>query len=286
MAILRRAAVCTAALLVSVGCERAPTMFDVNERSIAVHALLVAASDTASVLITRPSSEVTSWDPMGTSGITDALVRLIQSNDTITLSGTRVCMRSFGGEMQSQGCYTAHVPNGILGGALYELLVSIPGEALIRGTTRVPFPAAIIEPNASAEPPVLRMRNPTLPPTSLPARWTAASAQARAELRFATERSDCVATIAPPEGDIGFDHIAVIGTDTATVTAASVHCAQPLATSYAARLVLTVYDESYSRYLETIGTKRVRHAAVGLTGALGVFAAAANTATPVVLTRQ
>jgi hypothetical protein len=285
MAILRRAPLCTAALLVSVGCERAPTTFDVNERSIAVHAVLVAAFDTVSVLITRPSSNVTPWELMGTSGITNAVVRLIQSNDTIALSGTRGCMRSFEGEMRLDGCYSAHVPSGIRAGAWYELLVSVPGETPIRGTTRVPFPADIVEPNASAEPPVLRMRTPTLPPTSLKARW-GASAQARAELRFVTDRSDCVASIAPPERDVGLDHIAVIGTDSATLTAASVHCSEPLAASYAARLVLTVYDESYSRYLETIGTRRVRHTAVGLTGALGVFGAAANTAMAVVLTRQ
>jgi hypothetical protein len=185
------------------------------------------------------------------------------------------------------GCYSAPVPGGIRAGASYELLVNVPGTEPIHGTTRVPSPPQILEPNTTADPPVLRMHHPTLSPTALIARWSGGGAGTRTELRFVAERSDCFASIGQPERDVGHVYIAVLGADTATVTAASVQCGQTLTDRYDARLVVTVYDASYSRYLDRLGeSTQLRHNSVGLTGALGVFGAAASSATPVVLSVQ
>jgi hypothetical protein len=281
MAILTRTPLVASLLLASSGCERAPTNVDVTAHSITVHAVLSAGSDTATVLVTRPSPQRKAHQPSGTLPVKNAHVRLVHGADTVVLSSTRSCWSNVG-EVTAAGCYAAHVPGGIRAAATYELLVNIRGEEPIHGSTRVPPPPLILEPAESAAPPVLRMT----PPTVLTARWSGADADSRTELRFAADRADCTAFIARPDGDAGFLHIAVTGPDTATVIAA-VHCGQPPADSYAARFVVTVYDDSYTRYAERLGeSSQPSRTSVGLTGAFGVFGAAASSATPVVLTMQ
>ena len=127
--------------------------------------------------------------------------------------------------------------------------------------------------------------DPTLPSSLLLARWSAAGAIARTELRLVAERRDCTVSI----WSWGSGHIALMDADTAFVIATSVQCDQPPAQTYSARLVVTVYDESYTRYTEhewftDVDQKRATN--VGLTGAFGVFGAAASSAVPVVLSRQ
>lgn len=288
MAILTRVTLAAALLLAGSGCRRSPTMFELTERSIAVHAVLGAGSDSATVLLTRPLGP-NEWNSTGTMPVTNAQVRLVHDSDTVLLAGTSPCRWTTYDEppTTTTGCYTAQVTGGVRAGATYELLVNIPGEEPIHGSTRVPFPPVILVPAASAPPPVLRMRHRTLPPTLLTARWSGADADMRTEVRFALDRDDCFAFIARPDRHIGSGHIAVTGVDTATVTAVAGHCGPPDADSYTARFVVTVYDRSYTRYRERLGlSTHPSRTSVGLTGAFGVFGAAATSATPVVLTLQ
>ena len=282
MAILTRAAVIVA-LAYSFGCQRSPTLIDATQRSIAVHAVLVAGSDSATVLVTRPPS----WQPIMTQPIANAHVRLVHGSDTVVaLNNARACVRIAELAATSAGCYAALLPGGVRAGATYELLVNIAEETPIRGITRVPEPLQLLEPAASAEPTVLLLAQPNRSATPVTARWSGAAPEARTELRIVTDRSDCVVRAARGEESwwwSGLDHVVVTGVDSATVRVAHLQCSQPLAERYAAHLVVTVYDESYSRYV-TWNDESPATVSAGLTGAYGVFGAAASNAVPLVLT--
>jgi hypothetical protein len=290
MAILTRAAFAVA-LLMSFGCQRSPTSIDVARGNISVHAVLVAGSDSVTVLVTRPVTAVDELPPGLTQPVENAQVLVVHGADTVVAaSGARACLRttrpypfpggSSHGDTLSAGCYAARLPGGVRAGETYALIVNVPGEKSIRGTTRVPFPPQILEPAASSEPPVLRIG---MGATALTARWSGAGADTRTELRFVTDRSDCVTFV---EQRPWSDHVvAGIGADSATVMAMSIQCDQPPTDRYAARLVVTVYDDSYSRYA-TRDDESIPSFSAGITGAFGVFGAAANSATPVVLAAQ
>jgi hypothetical protein len=286
MAILTRAALLVA--LLANGCERSPTLIDVAQRSIAMHALLIAESDSATVLLTRPARATGQLGSARTEPVVNAHVRLVHGADTIFLSSTRGCVRTLGMDADTAanaGCYSGRVPGGVRPGGTYGLLAIVPGEAPIHGTTRVPVPPQILEPDPTAEPPVLSLRGRGPSPTALTTRWSGAEPRARTELRFVTDPGDCI-SIEQPHQRWG-PYVAVIGADTVTVMA-STSCGQRLlAGRYAARLVVTVYDENYTRYL-TATDELLRHLTTqaGITGALGVFGAAASSAVPVVLLAQ
>src|SRR5690606_28245897 len=149
-----RAAAACAVLATLGGCElmREPTPLDAVPEMIAVHALLVAGQDAASVLLTRPDRH----DPGGTSAdpVPGASVRLIRGEQSIELVPGGDCAQRFGSSTEpdlSAGCYTGAVPGGIVPGARYELEVTLPGGGTITGATTVPEPPTLLAPAPGAE---------------------------------------------------------------------------------------------------------------------------------------
>jgi hypothetical protein len=277
MAILTRTALLAGLLILSTACVRSPTMVDFTEPSIAVHAVLAAGGDSATVLITRPSFTGPSLEQIRGSPVTDAQVRLVHNADTVAL-----------GFNIAAGSYSARVPNGVQAGVTYELLVTVPGQAPIRGTTRVPLALQILEPSPSADPPVLQLAQSS---TGLRTRWSTTET-GLVELRLAMDRSDCDANIETPGRvytviGIGVERVWLWGTDTLTVAPASVRCPEALVGRYTARFVVTVYEASFTAYMkELFRGSMLQQASFGVTGANGVFGAASTVAIPVVLEVQ
>jgi hypothetical protein len=294
MEVLRRGAFISVLLLV-VACAREPTAFEYTEANNAVHAVLTAGSQVASVLITRfhPGTRETRR-------LSGARVHLIHGTDTLRLvelptdpdqslavSGTP--------PPTAPGHYTARVPGGVHAGERYELFVQFPDGGTARGAAVVPHAPRIVAPGTDTRIPVRNNGKPDRdstggttvlrPVIEIPVRWHPPSGVGRVELalgvdavyRGGTRVSGAGCTLRTPVGfDVGMQ-------DSSTVRVYEMACTEgnvPVRwDSVIARLAVTAYDTAYARYAKEVleGTSvRWSHSSAGLTGARGVFAGSAS----------
>jgi hypothetical protein len=276
-------------VLCIAGCAPDPTLLEFKDESVQVHALVLAGSDTASIIVLRGrrTSSINSIEYVDP--VTDAMVRLVHAGDTVVLLRGRQCVRaSLPGPFPDttrlrEGCYSAAIVGSIQAGETYELRIDVPGEAPIYGSARVPGAPVIQSPGAGAELQIDttstgfgRVLSPVL------VRWAHPEPSRYVTLRLQADRAGCGIRIAQP-GELGYRIAAVeaVGVDTATVGAIGSGCR----TGDPARLMVTVFDTAYARYIRLArgDAMRWRDAAAGLTGALGVFGAAASAELPVIL---
>jgi len=121
--------------------------------------------------------------------------------------------------------------------------------------------------------------------------WTTVVPAPLAHLAMFFPNLPCWARLRQPLDDSnGEERIDATGRDSVTVRI-TLECDQSVVSRprFDAQLVLTVFDESYARYdreFERSSGIRSRYAAIGITGALGVFGSAATVRLPVVLVWQ
>jgi hypothetical protein len=146
--LIRSRAVASAAVMavLAAGCEfiRPPTFVPADPDQLLVHAVLVAESDSAAVLVTRVGS--------GHNGqpVSGAQVRLIGEHGQAVLAeavGDRVpCWPHVIPPEARTGCYVAALSAPVRAGAEYRLEVDVPGGEQVRGRTVVPAPATMLAP--------------------------------------------------------------------------------------------------------------------------------------------
>jgi uncharacterized protein DUF4249 len=283
---------CTPGLLLLMGaaCQPESTPLDLSVSRLVVHALLQAGADTVRVSVSRtkpnPREDEAHSDP-----VSNASVRLVHLADTFALLPGRPCiLYELLPASLNAGCYSATLPQGVRAGAMYELLVDIPGETVVHGRSRVPTVPALLTPAPGSELPFsvpigpgypidLRyLRNPFL------VHWSAPEPHRWAEIRLPSDQPGCATALHSPATQYG-ELVEVTGVDTATM-ALSVSCGGAAPARQNGRLILTTYDSAYSRFaILNFQRKSVRltDASIGVSGALGVFGAAATVSIPVVL---
>lgn len=280
------------ALAASLGaCElvRAPTPLEFTDGHVQVHSILLAGSDTARVLVTRtvPSAGVlqSKLEPLA-----GATVRLASGPDTLTLSGG--ASECTAGEPHRDathlraGCYAAAVPGGVRAGGRYALFVDPPGGGEIRGEAVVPADLVLRSPAAGAEVTAGAGGGPGSSGDPVVVRWGSVPPDRRVELTIAPGDSACVVV---PGAETGFGSrtLAVTGRDSAVVRIARAWCGNNFGPQrIEAELVMTAFDSAYTAYARRVLEARavpIDRAAVGITGAIGVFAGAAVERRPVVV---
>lgn len=285
-----RAAAACAVLATLGGCElmREPTPLDAVPEMIAVHALLVAGQDAASVLLTRPDRH----DPGGTSAdpVPGASVRLIRGEQSIELVPGGDCAQRFGSSTEpdlSAGCYTGAVPGGIVPGARYELEVTLPGGGTITGATTVPEPPTLLAPAPGAE--IEGRVSPELEPAPFVAAWGADPPDRRTAVGLRAGRPECITMLRVDTWGVAH-YLDVTGATSATLRTGLVQCGEGTPAHLDAHLVLAVYDANYDEYtraaLGNVYGIAGNQTAAGIRGAAGVFGSTAAASVPVVLVRR
>jgi hypothetical protein len=293
MAFLRHLAGCTGAILLG-GCTGATEPVRATEENVAVHAVLAAGTDTASLLLTRfvPAGPRTESRFSRVSG---ANVRLVRGADTLWLreapAGFTDCYTDARGAGEAEeigpGCYAAVVPGGLRAGERYELRASLPDGTLIRGAATIPGAPDILAP-ATAR--VVAVRTPESPLYSkstmmFPVRWQVPAGTGRVEIgvvrpqayRDGRPIARVVCHLQP--GPLPAD---LVRTDSVTHQVVSASCSRGGEIvrwdSIATRLVVTAYDTAYARYAREVlsGSVRTGRASAGVEGAFGLFAGAAS----------
>lgn len=285
-----RAAAAVMAAVLAAGCEfiRPPTWVGGDPEQLLVHAVLVAGSDSATVLVNR----VGGIDGRPVSG---AQVRLLGDGAETTLleveEGRVPCANAIAPPGTHTGCYVAALPAPVRVGAEYRLEVNVPGEEPVRGRTVVPAPPEVLAPEdrlrVLADPLESRLRAPA----PLTVRWTA---PARATVSGWAPRAWS------PEGpivrcDTNFINYYYLNTpelytDSAQVQVDVRDCYTGEG-GYVSRvdsaevmLGVTTYDESYLAYVaESQNGVPREQARSGLQGAFGVFGSAATVRRRIVL---
>jgi hypothetical protein len=284
----------TSLLLVLLGltaCAPEPTLIELQEGAIQVHAIVHAGSDTTSVTVMRGRRSTTGADDFDyIDPVTNAMVRLVHAQDTTVLVQGRMCIHSFfpgqspGTTRLNNGCYSAAVSGGIRVGTTYELRIDVPGEAPIFGSARVPAPVIIQSPSAGTELQIDTTSSSFVVYSPVLVRWAHPEQSQYVTLRFQADRAQCELHIAQP-GQFGsrIGAVETVGVDTVSVQLFGSECGTTQREP--ARLIVTVFDTAYTRYVRLLqeDAVRLRDAAAGITGALGVFSAAASASVPVVL---
>jgi hypothetical protein len=281
-----------ALLVLASACTRDPARFEYTEASVAVHAVLQAGSEQATVLITR-------FQPGGVplQGVSDAEVRLLRGAETLRLTPATAdeagCPRSVGTEPATDaipGCYAARVPHGIRSGERFELWIELPGGGSVHGRATIPDAPELRAPTEQARL-VLDARTP---PSGTPSgavrelgtvevRWTPLAAGTRLEVGISAGPPASGA----PQGTVcavGAPRVASPGSVGSTgLPIFAVGCMRDGTPerwdSLEARVLVTAFDTAYARYAaQVIGQESIlrSHAAAGLSGAYGVFAGAAT----------
>ncbi len=286
MAVLMRRALIGMAAFAIAGCGlvRDPVAVDVDG-SIQVHSLLVAGAPMAAVLITRvdPNGSSASFD-VPARPVENASVMLIRGGDTLTLvggaAGGEACVATGFGSPDdpadfATGCYAGPVPDGIEAGATYELRVVLPSGGEVEGSVVVPEPPHLITPEPG-----------TMLGDPFHVRW-AGLPDRRIDIHVDPHPDGCRAWLNTREGFGATASLAFIDVDSAAVRVAFLECDEPTDTPFPADVVLTVYDAPFSHYM-TLGSGSigVENASVGITGAYGVFAGAAQDRVEVTLAAQ
>lgn len=265
---------------------------------VVVHSVLEAGADSVRVMMSWSPRSARMYGPTRDRPLSGATVMIISEGDTLHLSeqddAGNSCRRGGGNTPaptaeRGEGCYVAVLPGGVRSGATYDLLIEPPGgRETVRGRTTVPSAPVLLEPAADAvidigtEPRQAERLDPVL------FLWSGADPKRRLELAIRTDGAECVVSMRGgnrwANDYFGMD---LTGFGSIVLTERWMYCrGSELAESYPAGVILTTFDEAYTLYREHnagAATTPSEFASAGLTGALGVFGAAASTTVPVTL---
>lgn len=302
-----------AALVAAAGCSflRDPTPVEAMGEQPSVHALLMTGSDTVKVLLQRVGAapRLSGEGPVAGRPIQGAEVSLVVGGETVTLAssprGFSGCVaQSVGSQLPADtaGCYAAVLPGGVKPGAEYALRIRLPGGGTIEGTTTALAALRVESPAAGAR---IHVKERTFNGGSED--FTRLPVRLRGAERAAGVSVDLVPLVVYSRGQritdfycsVDYPRGAVFRRDAegnTTLPIAGVQCVQrtPAGTqpdpqfrtdSVRAVLRAVAYDSAYVRYLDAQEQNSVaaREVTVGVTGAIGLFAAAARAEHEVVL---
>lgn len=289
MAVLRR---CAAALAVAAlaACARAADPFSYSEPGRGVYGLVMAGSDDVRILVTR-------FDPAGgrTHGVAEADVRVWSGADTVLLAAAGPGADCFGEAAEGgEGCYAARLPRPANPGETWGLRVGYPDGAVATGAATVPAPPVIRSPAVGARASVANRGVARPGPLGLETLGEVEVAYTPDPL---TPEFDVVLAPGTPwaAGKAGPDascgpryRVATAAAPFKAPTDVTVHisalnCTRGSAAvawdSVEALVEVVAYDTAYSRYLRQVHhaiAVRRELASAGLSGAYGVFGAAAR----------
>jgi hypothetical protein len=262
-----------------VACEPEPTAIRFDHEPLVVQGMLIAGDTAATIAVFRAGAPDVWNAGVASRGVTDAVVMITQAADTFTLGHVpgAQCRYSPSAGNPDRGCYSGSIPGGVQHGRKYELTVRV-GAATVRGSAEVPQPPVLREPGAGFA---------ITAPSSLDGsgadpvvvRWDGVAPDALAELNLRTATQDCGVTLRVGPLFMG-STLRLTGPSAITFSVAHVGCSQGVPTgTVPALLTLSAYDANFSRYVrsQTGGAVREVDAAIGLTGAYGVFGAVAST---------
>ncbi|MGH7575880.1 MAG: hypothetical protein ACREM1_12250 [Longimicrobiales bacterium] len=172
-----------------------------------------------------------------------------------------------------------------MAGSAYDLHILLPNGAVVSGLTEVLEPVTIQSPDAGATLEVYRAAPDTLPLKPLPLAWRGAGSDRAIHLRLEAHHPDCGQTYAWGLDNQGASMIDLTGQDSANVGEWVVSCyPDPAGAEIDGALNLAAFDRGYVHYLEALernGSLPPPDAALGVTGATGLFTSAAVTRRPV-----
>lgn len=286
------------------GCDlvRDPTAIDVDDGPIAVHAMLVAGERRIAVLVTRYESGEEFGRTHRLVPVPGADVRVTGADQTITLDvdGTAESCIDNGAygvtevpASLASGCYTGWAEDAVVAGAQYALHISLSDGTIVTGEAEVPLPVTVRTPEAGAR---IEVRSgypesDTAPPH--PLAWSHAGPDRAVRLWLEVDLENCQGpwtTQEPESGGLrhpafGFPRaIDLTGRDSAEVGGWFLSCNGPPPDEVDGTLQLAVFDLAYAEYLDTLARSEsiaLADASIGVSGAVGVFAAAAITRVPV-----
>lgn len=300
-----------ALLAVVAGCSflRDPLPVDAMGEQPSVHALLLTGSDTVKLLLQQVGpSHSPHGDPVTARPIPGADVRLLVAGQTVRLLEAPAdfsCTRRTSTVPPPEaglGCYGAVLPDGVRPGARYSLRISLPGGGTIEGETTTLPALQLDSPSAGARIGVrvresvgsredrtalrLRLRGAEgsasaavdiLPHTV----YSGGAARAEYTCYLALFRTELFPRNADGTVEAPLYGIRCVRTES------QLHDPQFRADSVRATLRVVAYDSASTRYIQAQarGSDAVaaRDVTQGVTGAIGLFAAAARGDQEVVL---
>ncbi len=295
--------VAAAALLSAAGCSflRDPTPVEAMGEQPSVHALLVTGSDTVKLLLQRVGPGVAGQEPVVVRPIPGAEVILQVGGESVRLAeapaGFSGCVSPSVGAVNTTtaGCYAAVLPGGVRPGAAYDLRIRLSGGATIEGRATA-LPALRMEAPARIQVAARGFDDPTLVPLRLRGAEGAPGAavdfiprvvysrgQALTDFFCSVEYPRTAVFPREPGGDVS---VPLFGLSCVPRTPTG---AQPdpqfRVDSVRATLRALAFDSAYVRYANIQDEQAVslREAQEGVTGALGLFAAAARAESEVML---
>ncbi|MBD0320692.1 MAG: hypothetical protein ICV87_10185 [Gemmatimonadetes bacterium] len=301
-----------AALLSAAGCSflRDPTPVEAMGEQPSVHALLMTGSDTVKVLLQRVGAAPRLRGAgAATRPISGADVRLTVGGETVRLAaspaGFSGCVtQSIGSQLPADtaGCYAAVLAGGVKPGAEYALRIGLPGGGTIEGRARALAALRVESPAAGAR---IHVKARTFDGGQTD--FTRLAIRLRGAEGSAGVSADLVPLVVYSRGQPVTDFFCSVDyprgfvfprdqEGTITLPVAGVQCVprtpagtppDPQFRTDSVRAVLraVAYDSAYVRYLDFQEQNSVaaREVTVGVTGAIGLFAAAARAEHEVVL---
>jgi hypothetical protein len=301
-----------AALTLAAGCSflRDPTPVESMGEQPSVHALLVTGSDTVKLLLQMVGPGVRGQEPVRARPLTAAEVSLSVGGQSVRLAeapaGFAGCAAQSVGTAvpATPGCYAAVLPGGVRPGAVYDLSIRLAGGGTIEGKATALTALRLESPTAGARIHVTSrgfssFEEATRVPLRLGGAERAPGAavdflpqivysrgQALTEFYCSVEYPRTAVYTRPSTGDLDFR---LYGLSCVPRTPAGTQ-PDPQFRVDSVRAVLRVvaFDSAYTRYtnLQEEEAIALRDARSGVTGALGLFAAAARTETEVMLIPQ
>lgn len=289
------------------GCEPEPTRIELPAGQPMVFAVLEAGADTAYVRITRVLLDPGAFDGLRVEPAAGAQVEIRGGGSVMALrqapAGTAGCAMSPGdlyGIRDDPGCYVGVLPGGIRAGETYTLRAVLRSGEVVTGITRIPQPPVLADPADGLRVPAgPRESNFFVAHETIPVAWTlapeAAAVNTRAAVRLAYREGATYAV--RPECRIAGSHVIgpALPPNRWDWRLWADGCGAPdldgvprlLPDSLVLRFAVTAYDSAFARYHAAAGEQYVRHRdlAVGLTGAVGLFAGAATAKRTLVMVR-
>lgn len=311
MEVLTRIAA-AAALTLAAGCSflRDPTPVESRGEQPSVHALLMTGSDTVKLLLQMVGPGTPGQEPVGARPISAAEVHLSVGGQSVRLAespaGFSGCVAfSVGAAVPgTAGCYAAVLPGGVRPGAIYDLSVRLAGGGTIEGKATALTALRLESPAAGARIHIARGFSGNIDESArVPLRLRGAERAPRAAVDFlplvvysrgqALTEFYCSVeyprTAVLPREATGDLSILLLGVSCVPRTPAGTQ-PDPQFRVDSVRTVLRVvaFDSAYTRYaaLQEEDAIALRDARSGVTGALGLFAAAARVDTEVMLIPQ
>ena len=308
--LLRTAALGTGLALAAGACFRDADPIAIDDRAVAVHAILEAGADSAVVLVARPDLPSDPLPP-DLRPVRGAVVRLIHGSDTTWLveDPARPCIAPpVVADHSGDGCYRARLAARIAAAETYGLEIELPDGERITGSTRVPAPPDVERPAAGARIPTAcgsadacfgqSVQGPpfVLPVARFQVTWQPAPDAGRSIVTVES-REAWLNGVAYPAGSCALGSVHAFGAiaeDSVDWRVPNIVCEQEALAparfdSVAANVAVTSLDPGYARYLDAVldgSSVRASSVREGLTGAFGVFGAAAATSRRIVLVRD